>query len=36
MDSFDVMTFIVKYKWWFAPLVPVVIAFVVLKILSPR
>jgi len=36
MDPFDIMTFIVRYKWWFAPLVPIVIAVVVLKILSPR
>ena len=34
MDLADVMEFVKEYKFWFAVAAPVVIAFIVLKILG--
>lgn len=34
--EFDIMTWIVVHKWWLIACSPIVIIFVVLKILSPR
>lgn len=34
--EFDLMTFIVRHKWWLAACCPFVIVIIVLKVLSPR
>lgn len=31
LSTAGIMDFVVTYKWWFAPLVPVVIAIMVVK-----
>lgn len=34
MNVNDIIQLLIEYKWWIAPLVPFVIAFIVLKILG--